>query len=149
MTEQEQKQLNDTEAHFNHILPYHLPKSRNTWKVINTNTTLGTLKPLATVMVHKNDSYIIKVMEGFRVFSKLQEAETAQTGDFDLTLAVKRGTNLISFSKSKEGEKEWYCMYCIPLNDREMMDKIMKDIQKQGNTALLLLIKSDLDNFAL
>ena len=150
MTQEELKQITDTEAHFNQILPVNckLP-SKNGWKIINNTTVLNSLKPLATVMVHKNDSYIIKVMEGFKIASKMQEAQDqiANTADFDLTIAVKRGTNLFAFQKMREEAQEWYCMYCIPMNDRQMMDKIMMDIVKQGNTVAMLLIKSDLNDF--
>lgn len=151
MTPEEIKQVDDSELHFNRILPINLPKNRKVWKLMNNLTSLNTLKPLCTIMVHYDDKYIQKVMEAFRIMDKFMEAEKAyiEQEEYDLTIAVKRGTNLISFTKSKEEGKQWYCMYCIPLNDMKMMDKVMADIAKQGNQALLLLLKQDISNLNL
>lgn len=151
MTPEEIKQVEDSENHFNRILPINLPKNRKVWKLIDTLTALKTLKPLCTIMVHSDDKYILKVMEAFRIMDKFLEAEKEYVDkeEYDLTIGVKRGTNIISFTKSKEDGKQWYCMYCIPLNDMKAMDKVMADIAKQGNPSLMLLIKQDISNFNL
>lgn len=140
----EQKQEAATQKYFEDLLPIKLPSKRG-WKIINPHTSMKTLKPLATIMVHNNDGYIVKTLDKMGLSAALESAEEkVKKPDYDLTLAIRRGTNLFAFTKSKEGNKEWYCMYCIPLNDMELMEKIIKDIKKQGSQVLLDLLVSDL-----
>lgn len=153
MTELEQEAA--VEKYFNNILPIALPKNKNRrcWKLINTKTALDTFKPLATILLNANDKYIIKVIEAFGIAEKIAEAEKEYAGqnDYDITIAIKKGTNIISFTKSVEPakgsshSKEWYVMYCIPINDQEIMAKIMKTINSQKTKTPLLIIKNDLD----
>ena len=147
-----EEQLETTIRHFNMILPLPLPKGEKGWKLINTETVLKTLKPVATILIHNNSRYVLKAVEGFGMLKKIAEMEAknyANVKEYEFTFAVKRGTNFISITKCVDEKGEFYTMYCIPINDREMMDKTMRDMKKQGNEDLMLLLKEQLNNLSL
>lgn len=133
----ENKQKEETISYFEEIIGSKLPKEI---KLISRTNSFGLLKPMATVVID-NNAWIKALLQKWKCFDVVENIAESKKDDYDIVLCIKKGTNLFSFTKSREGNKQWWQLLCIPKNDQANWDKEMKTLEKQNIPELTRLLK--------